>query len=107
VNAGPGNANLTANRPSGFTVNPQLEDAWFRSYRVELAPGEETAIQIHSLPSVVIQVQDGLFHVTRGDGITTELDARADWAWHKPGVAYTIRNVGGVTSTVVINEGRH
>lgn len=107
VNAGPGNTNLTANRPSGLSVNPQLEDVWFRSYRIELAAGEETAIQIHSLASVVIQVQDGLFHVTRSDGITTELDARADWAWHKSGVAYTIRNVGGVASAVVVNEGRH
>ena len=107
VNAGSGNPDLMADRPSGFSIEPQHENAWFRSYRVELAPGEETTVQIHSLPSVVVQVADGLFHVTRIDGITAELDARADWVWHDPNQAYVIRNVGEIASAVVINEGRH
>ncbi len=107
VNDGSGNPNLTADRPTGLSGEPQLENAWFRSYRVELAPGEETAMQSHNFSSIVIQVADGLLHVTRGDGITTELDARADWAWHKANQSFVVRNVGRVASAVVINEGRH
>jgi hypothetical protein len=107
VNAGSGNTNLAADRPTGLAGEPQLENAWFRSYRVELAPGEETSVQSHNFSSVVIQVADGLFHVARGDGVTTELDARADWAWHKANQSYVIRNVGRVASAVVVNEGRH
>ena len=107
VNAGAGNADLMADRPSGFSGEPQHENAWFRSYRVELAPSEETSVQIHSLASFVVQVADGLFHVERSDGITAELDARADWVWHDPNEAYVIRNVGQVASAVVINEGRY
>ena len=106
VNAGVGNPDLMADRPSGFSGQPQHENAWFRSYRVELAPGEVTSVQIHSLSSFVVQVADGLIHVERSDGITAELDARADWVWHDPNEAYVIRNVGRIASTVVINEGR-
>jgi len=107
VNAGKGNTDLMADRPAGMSVEPQLENAWFRSYRVELAPGEETSIQTHNFPSVVVQVADGLIHVTRSDGITAELDSRADWAWRDAKQPYLVRNVGTIASAVVINEGRH
>ncbi len=106
VNAGSGNANLQADRPAGLSAEPQLEDAYFRSYRVELAPGEETSIQLHKLPSVVVQVADGVLRVSRDDEFIDELDHRADWAWRKAGQSYRVRNVGQVASAVVINEGR-
>lgn len=106
VNDGPGNANLTADRPTGLQSEPQLEDAWFRSYRIDLEPGEETSILTHSLPSVVVQVTEGIFHVTRSDGITSELSARAEWAWSSANESYSVRNVGDIASTIVINEGR-
>lgn len=98
---------LTSDRPTGLGDEPQLENAWFRSYRVELAPGEETAIQSHSSPSVVIQVADGTLHVTRSDGVIAELDAKAKWAWREAGERYLVRNVGRTATAVVINEGRH
>lgn len=105
VNAGAGNTNLTTDRPSGLSEEPQLENAWFRSYRIELAPGEEARVQTQNA-SVVVQVADGLIHVTRSDGITTELDARADWAWHGANQSFAIRNVGRAPTAVVLNEGR-
>ncbi len=107
VNASAGNIDLTSDRPKGLSGEPDLENAWFRSYRVELAPGEETEIQMHSLPSVVVQVVDGLVQVTRDDAVIDELDHPGAWAWRKAGQTYKVRNVGGIASAVVINEGRY
>ena len=106
VNDSAGNINLEDDRPDGLNAEPELENAWFRSYRIELAPGEETKIQRHRLPSVVVQVVDGLLQVTRDDELIDELDRPGDWAWRKAGQSYTVRNVGTATSAVVINEGR-
>ncbi len=106
VNGSAGNIDLQSDRPEGLNGEPQLENAWFRSYRVELAPGEETDIQLHKLPSVVVQVVDGLLQVTRDDEVINELDHPGSWAWRKAGQTYKVRNVGGIPSAVVINEGR-
>jgi hypothetical protein len=106
VNASAGNRNLTVDRPKGLAGEPQLENAWFRSYRVDLAPGEETAVQVHALPSVVIQVTAGIVQVTRDDMVIAELDHPAAWAWRKAGRSYRVRNAGQVSTAVVINEGR-
>ena len=106
VNFGPALSNLTSDRPSGMSNEPQLENNWFRSYRVELAPGEATQLQSHLNPTVVIQVSDGVTHVTRMDGITEELDSMADWAWRDAGSPFLVRNIGTEPVAVVINEGR-
>lgn len=106
ANYGSGQSDLAAGRPSGLSVEPQLENEWFRSYRIELAPGQATSLQTHQNPSVVVQVTDGMTHVTRQDGITAELDAMGDWAWREANSAYHIRNVGAVPVSVVVNEGR-
>jgi len=87
-------------------LEPQHENEWFRSYRVELAPGEATELQTHKNPAVVIQVTDGLTHVTRVDGITEELDSIADWAWRDAGSPFLVRNIGTEPVAVVVNEGR-
>jgi quercetin dioxygenase-like cupin family protein len=106
VNSSPGNIALQSDRPQGVSAEPDMENAWFRSYRVELAPGEETQIQVHKLPSVVVQVVNGLLQVTRNDEVIDELDHPGDWAWRKAGTSYKVRNVGGIAAAVVINEGR-
>ena len=106
VNGSAGNIDLDADRPSGLSGEPELENAWFRSYRVELAPGEETQVQHHQLPSVVVQVVDGLLQVTRDDQVIDELDHPGNWSWRKAGQSYSVKNVGGISTAVVINEGR-
>ena len=106
VNASSGNIDLRADRPNGLSGEPELENAWFRSYRIELAPGEETEIQLHQLPSVVVQVVDGLLQVTRDDEVIDELDHPGNWAWRKAGRPYKVRNVGAIATAVVVNEGR-
>jgi hypothetical protein len=105
VNGGMGNTNLSVDRPTGISEDPQVENAWFRSSRIELEPGEEATVKAQN-SSVLIQVTDGLVHVTRDDGITSELDARADWVWHDANESFSVRNVGRVPTAVVVNEGR-
>jgi quercetin dioxygenase-like cupin family protein len=106
ANYGPGQTALTMGRPSGLSGEPQLENEWFRSYRVELAPGASTPLHTHGNPSVVVQVSDGLAHVTREDGITAELDAMGDWAWRDANSAFAVKNMGSTPVSVVINEAR-
>lgn len=106
TNYGPPMAALDADRPSGMNAEPELENLWFRSYRITLAPGETSAPQTHHNPSVVVQVSDGLTHVTRADGITAELTAMGGWAWRAPHNPYQIKNMGTVPVELVINEAR-
>ncbi|MBT8146092.1 MAG: hypothetical protein KJN90_04520 [Gammaproteobacteria bacterium] len=106
TNYGAGIVNLSSDRPQGVAAEPQLENRWFRSYRVELAPGETTALQTHHNPSIVVQVTEGLTHVTRSDGITEELDTMGDWAWRDADSPFLLRNIGTEPVAVVINEAR-
>lgn len=85
---------------------PALENPWFRSYRIELAPGESTPLRTHHNPGLIVQVSEGLVHVSRADGISAELDAMGDWAWRSAGSAFQISNAGSTAVAVVINEAR-
>lgn len=87
-------------------LSPQLENEWFRSYRLELAPGQSSASYLHTNPVAIVQVSDGVLHVSRGDGITHELKAMGDWAWREAGVSYKIHNRSNQSVSVVINEGK-
>ena len=87
-------------------LTPQLDNEWFRSYRLELAPGESSASYLHTHPVAIVQVSDGLLHVSRADGITHELKAMGDWAWREAGVSYQIHNRSEQPVSVVINEGK-
>jgi quercetin dioxygenase-like cupin family protein len=89
-----------------MSSNPDIENSWFRSYRIELDPGEETLLQTHRNPTVIIQGTQGTVHVTREDGITAELDMAGDWAWRDANSPFTIQNKGQTSVAVAINEGR-
>lgn len=97
---------VSADRPSGMPAEPTIENAWFRSYRIALEPGANSAALTLDNPSVVVQVTDGKVHVSRADGITAELDAMAKWTWRDADSSYQIRNVGTVPVELVINEAR-
>lgn len=101
-----GENELTAGRPEGLTGEPTLENPWFRSYRIELAPGQETAVHRHNHDVLVVQVTDGKTHVSREDGITAELTRMGDWTWRDGGSPYRIRNAGTEPLTIVVNEAR-
>ena len=89
---------------TGLTLEPQLENAWFRSFRLELAAGESSSDISHGYPVAIVQVSEGLLHVSRADGITSELKAAGDWAWRTAGQPYQIHNKTDSPVAVVINE---
>ena len=89
----------------GLSQEPQLENPWFRSFRLELAAGESFGDLTHGYPVAIVQVSEGLLHVSRADGITTELQAAGDWAWRAAGQSYQIHNKTDGPVAVVINEG--
>jgi quercetin dioxygenase-like cupin family protein len=94
----------TATPVTGLALEPQLENAWFRSFRLEIAAGESSADITHGYPVAIVQVSEGLLHVSRADGITSELKAAGDWAWRTAGQAYQIHNKADSPVVVVINE---
>ncbi len=99
----PGEVN---SRPEGLSGEPQLENPWFRSYRLELAPGESTPVQRHRHISVVVQVSDGHTEVTKATGFGADLTRMGDWTWRDANTPYTIRNAGTTPVSVVVNEAR-
>jgi len=106
TNLGPGETDVTAGRPRGVTGDPEIENPWFRSYRIKLGPGAETPVMLFENPSVVVQVTEGKLHVTRVDGITAELDEMAKWAWRDANMAYQVRNAGFSAVEFIVSEGR-
>jgi len=106
TNYGPPIAELKSDRPSGLTGEPQVENPWLRAYPMTLAPGQSTDKHTHVNPSLVVQVSDGTVHVTREDGITSELTSMGHWAWRNARSTYQIRNVGSAPVKIVINEAR-
>ena len=105
-NSSQGVQDLSADRPDGLAGEPALENAWFRSYRIDLAPGEETTVHRHRNPVLVVQITEGKTHVTREDGITAELTEMGHWTWRSPESPYRIRNAGSVPIGVNVNEAR-
>ncbi len=93
-------------RPTGMQQEPELEDNWFRSYRIELAAGETTLTQRHHNPTVIVQATEGLAHVSREDGITRELAQPGDWTFRDAGASYRITNVGNSPIIINVNEVR-
>lgn len=106
TNLSPRQDPLSSDRPSGMPAEPTIENAWFRSYRIALEPGANSAPLLLENPSVVVQVTEGKVHVSRADGITAELDAMAKWTWRDADSSYQIRNVGTVPVELVIHEAR-
>ena len=106
TNYGPAIADPKADRPTGIAGEPEIENPWLRAYTMMLSAGESTRLQTHRNPSLVVQVADGLVHVTREDGLTSELTSMGSWAWRKANSTYQVRNVGTAPVKIVINEAR-
>jgi hypothetical protein len=106
TNYGPPVADAKADRPTGISGDPDVENPWLRAYAMTLAPGKSTELQAHHNPSLIVQVSEGLVHVTREDGITSELASMGSWAWRNARSTYLVRNVGTAPVKIVINEAR-
>ena len=117
-NAGPGLLRIIAltsysagvesdsDAPEGMTAPPEVENNWFRSYRLTLEPGAETPLQTHRQPTFIIMASQGRAHITREDGVTSELLGHGDWAFRAEGVPFLILNSGNAAVEIVINEAR-
>lgn len=93
-------------RPDGMNVEPQLENEWFRSYRLELAPGQETGPITHKNPTFIILVSDGRTRVTKENGFGAELTKQGDWTMRESDSPFSIRNDAREPVSIVVNEAR-
>ena len=105
VNGGEGSSDA-GDAPDGLPFEPDIENPWFRAYRLELGPGEQTSLQNHNNHTVIVQGSAGIVHVTRKDGLTRELKAAGEWEWREPGSPFIVKNMGNSSVIVAINEGR-
>jgi len=105
VNGGKG-VKDDSDTPEGMRSDPDIENLWFRSYRLKLGPGEQTELQSHDNHTVVVQGSAGIIHITREDGLTRELDSAGNWEWREPGSPFIVKNMGDLPVIVAINEGR-
>lgn len=106
TNYGPPIADPKADRPVGLTGEPEVENGWLRAYPVTIEPGKSIDVSAHANPNLIVQVGEGLVHVTREDGITSELTAMGHWAWRNARSPYQVRNAGKAPVKLVINEAR-
>src|SRR5215831_48860 len=106
TNYGPPINELKSDRPSGMSADPEIENAWLRAYAITLQPGKSTEMQTHYNPSLIVQTGEGLLHVTREDGITSELDSMGSWAWRNANSRYQIQNIGTTPVKITISEAR-
>jgi hypothetical protein len=106
TNYGPPITDLKSDRPTGMGAEPEIENEWLRAYSVTLQPGKSTELQAHHNPSLIVLTGEGLVHVTREDGITSELAGMGTYAWRNAKAKYQVKNVGATPVKVAINEAR-
>lgn len=92
--------------PVGLTLTPELENGWFRAWRLTLAAGEQYEVTGHVNPAFVVQVSPGEARVQRADGITGELLQPGSWSAIGAGQGYALHNPSAVPVTLVIKEAR-
>jgi oxalate decarboxylase/phosphoglucose isomerase-like protein (cupin superfamily) len=77
---------------AGFDSEPELTNAWFRSYRVTLARGATTGAHEHTTPVVIFQAIAGK---AKANGpMDFEFNRPGQWAFYDAGVGHTIENLG-------------
>jgi hypothetical protein len=101
-----GDSDLTGSRPQGLVGEPQVENALFRAYRIELAPGAETAMIQHRSVAIVVLATEGQVNVTRADGWWSELRAMSEFTVRDADSPYRIRNVGTEPVALLVEEAR-
>jgi hypothetical protein len=106
VNDNQGVSSDSDDAAEGIGQPADISNPWFRSWRMELAAGEQTTLQSHQNPTAIILANPGLVHVSRSDGHIHELARPGAWAWREADSAFMLRNVGEQTAIVVINESR-
>lgn len=77
---------------AGFALEPELTNAWFRSYRVTLGPKETTDAHEHKTPVVIFQALAG--KAMANGPMDFEFNRPGQWAFYDAGVGHTIENLG-------------
>jgi quercetin dioxygenase-like cupin family protein len=90
---------------AGFNGEPELTNAWFRSYRVTLDAGATTDEHEHATPVVIFQAIAGNAEANGPMGF--ELNRPGQWAFYDAGVEHTLRNLGGAPIELLEIEVRH
>lgn len=91
--------------PVGLPREAELQNEWFRAWRMTLQPGERSAEIHHVNPAFVVQVStNGIVHLERADGVTAELMSAGDWS--APTQEYALYNPSTNPVTLVIKEAR-
>jgi hypothetical protein len=120
---GPGEADLTASPPDGLTGEAcaderpanmtgsclEIENNWFRAYRVDLAPGQQTPVYRHRHDVSIVLFTPGSVQVTKENGFGAELEKAAGpavYTWREAEQPYTIKNVGSAPVSLFVNEAR-
>lgn len=96
----------TLDLPSGMTLEPELENGWFRAWRLTLEAGEQYQPITHLNPAFVVQVSEGAAQVQRADGITGELLQPGHWSAVPAEQGYVLYNPSEQPVTVVVKEAR-
>lgn len=95
-----------ADLPTGLAQAPDINNGWFRAWRLTLAPGASTGIIQHQHPAFVVQASAGDVQLLRSDGISEELQAAGHWSVLSEGQQYTLVNRSEQVIAVVIKEAR-
>lgn len=91
--------------PSGLPSETDLENGWFRAWRMILQPGERSGEINHVNPAFVVQVsEEGAVHVERNDGVMAELLSAGDWSAPRQG--YVLHNPTSEPVRLVVKEAR-
>lgn len=96
----------TEDLPLGLTQDPELENGWFRAWRLTLDAGESYQPITHLNPAFVVQVSEGASQVQRADGITGALLQPGHWSALHAGQGYVLHNPADQPVTVVVKEAR-
>lgn len=77
---------------AGFDGEPELENPWFRSYRLTLAAHESTDVHEHETPVVIFQAIDG--KAMAAGPMNFEFNEPGQWAFYDAGVEHSVENLG-------------
>ena len=99
-------AESAADLPTGLAQAPDINNGWFRAWRLTLPPGATTDMIQHQHPAFVVQASAGEIQLLRSDGITEELQAAGHWSALTEGQHFTLVNRSKQAVVLVIKEVR-
>ena len=91
VNESAGNDEISPGQ-AGFNAEPELANAWFRSYRVTLDAGGSTTQHEHGTAVVILQATQGT--AMASGAMNFEFNEPGQWGFYDSGAGHVISNLG-------------